>query len=76
MKVKLLRDSRINHAAGEIVEVSPATADFLLSVGSAVKIESKSVETATIPVEEVAEKAVKAPKATAKTTTKRTTTKK
>ncbi|MBQ1296111.1 MAG: hypothetical protein IIY21_18835 [Clostridiales bacterium] len=76
MKVKLLRDSRINHAAGEIVEVSPATADFLLSVGSAVKIESKSVEAATIPVEEVAEKAVKAPKATAKTTTKRTTTKK
>ena len=76
MKVKLLRDSRINHAAGEIVEVSPATADFLLSVGSAVKIESKSVEAATILVEEVAEKAVKAPKATAKTTTKRTTTKK
>lgn len=76
MKVRLLRDSRINHAAGEIVEVSPATADFLLSVGSAVKIESKSVEAATIPVEEVAEKAVKAPKATAKTTTKRTTTKK
>lgn len=76
MKVKLLRDSRINHAAGEIVEVSPATADFLLSVGSAVKIESKSVEAAIIPVEEVAEKAVKAPRATAKTTTKRTTTKK
>ena len=76
MRVKLLRDSRINHQAGEIVEVSPATADFLLSVGSAVKIESKSVEAATIPVEEVAEKAVKAPRATAKTTTKRTTTKK
>ena len=73
MKIKLLRDSRINHAAGEIVEVSPATADFLMSVGSAAKIESKSVETATIPVEEVAEKAVTAPKATTK---KRTTTKK
>ena len=76
MKVRLLRDSRINHAAGEIVEVSPATADFLISVGSAAKIESKTVEKATIPVEEVAEKAVKAPTATAKTTTKRTTTKK
>ena len=75
MKIKLLRDSRINHAAGEIVEVSPATADFLISVGSAAKIESKPDETATIPVEEVAEKAVKAPKATTKTT-KRTTTKK
>ena len=76
MKVKLLRDSRINHAAGEIVEVSPATAEFLLSVGSAALIESKPVEKATIPVEEVAEKAVKAPKAAAKTTAKRTITKK
>ena len=71
MKLRLLRDSRINHRAGEIVEVSPAQADFLLSVGSAVK-----VETATKAVEEVAEKAVKAPKATPKTTAKRTTTKK
>jgi len=76
MKVRLLRDSRINHAAGEVVEVSPATADFLISVGSAVKLETKPVETATIKVEEVAEKAEKAPKAASKTTTKRTTTKK
>ena len=36
MKVLLLRDSRINHKAGEIVEVSPAERDFLTSVGSAV----------------------------------------
>lgn len=71
MKLKLLRDSRINVRAGEIVEVSPAQAEFLLSVGSAVK-----VETAVKAVEEVAEKAVKAPKATPKTATKRTTTKK
>ena len=71
MKVRLLRDSRINHAAGEIVEVSPATADFLLSVGSAAPV----VETASIKVEEVAEKAVKAPKATPKTTTRKTTKK-
>lgn len=35
MKVRLLRDSRITHKAGEIVEVSPVVADFLLSVGSA-----------------------------------------
>ena len=76
MRVKLLRDSRINHAAGEIVEVSPATADFLLSVGSAALVDNKPVEKAIIPVEEVAEKAVKAPKAAAKTTTKRTTMKK
>ena len=76
MKIRLLRDSRINHAAGEIVEVSSATAEFLLSVGSAVIAEQKA-ETATIKVEEVAEKAVKAPKAATKTTaTKRTATKK
>ena len=68
MKVRLLRDSRINHSAGEIVEVSSAEADFLLSVGSAVKVgDAPKVEKATIKVEEVAEKAVKATKAAPKT---------
>lgn len=38
MKVKLLRDTRIMHKAGETVEVSPAVAQFLLSIGSAVGI--------------------------------------
>ena len=77
MRVKLLRDSRINHQAGEIIEVSPAQAEFLLSVGSAEQADKPAkVEKATIEVEEVAKKAVKAPKATTKTTTKRTTTKK
>lgn len=37
MKVRLLRDAKIKHKAGEIVEVSPAEAGFLLSVGSAEK---------------------------------------
>ena len=36
MKVKLIRAARIRHNAGEIVEVSPAEAGFLLSTGSAV----------------------------------------
>lgn len=36
MKVTLLRDARIQHKAGETVEVSPAEAQFLVSVGSAV----------------------------------------
>lgn len=63
MKVKLLRDSRINHSAGEIIEVSPEQGAFLLSVGSAV------AETASVEV--VAEKAVKVPKATAKKVTKK-----
>ncbi len=35
MKVKLLRAARIRHEAGEIVEVSPAEAGFLLSTMSA-----------------------------------------
>ena len=38
MKVKLLRAARIRHEAGEIVEVSPAEAGFLLSTGSAVTV--------------------------------------
>ena len=37
MKVKLIRAARIRHEAGEIVEVSPAEAGFLLSTGSAVE---------------------------------------
>ena len=36
MKVKLIRDSRIWHKAGETVEVTPAEANYLVSVGSAV----------------------------------------
>lgn len=35
MKVKLLKDARILHHAGEIVEVSPVVADFLVSVSNA-----------------------------------------
>ena len=35
MKLRLLRDSRIRHYAGEIVEVSPDEAHFLLSTESA-----------------------------------------
>ena len=41
MKVKLLRTARINHEAGEIVEVSPEQGNFLLGVGSAVKVEEE-----------------------------------
>lgn len=41
MKVKLIRDARINHKAGEIVEVSPVEFKFLTSVGSAVPVTEK-----------------------------------
>jgi hypothetical protein len=50
MKIKLLRDARINHKSGEIVEVSPEECKFLCSVGSAVEVAVKApeaVETAT-----------------------------
>ena len=39
MKLRLIRPARISHEAGEIVEVSPEVANFLLGVGSAVKVE-------------------------------------
>lgn len=42
MKVKLLRDARITHKAGEIVEVSPTEFQFLVSVGSAVEVAVKA----------------------------------
>lgn len=60
MKVKLLRDARINHKAGEIVDVSPAEFRFLVSVGSAVEV------AVNLPEAEVAEKPVKARKRTEK----------
>lgn len=41
MKVRLIRDAKIMHKAGEIVEVSPAEAGFLLSIRSAEKVEEK-----------------------------------
>jgi hypothetical protein len=51
MKIKLLRNARITHKSGEIVEVSPEECKFLCSVGSAVEVAVKApeaVETATI----------------------------
>lgn len=44
MKVRLLRPARINLNAGEIVEVSPDQAAFLLSVGSAVIVRPEKKE--------------------------------
>lgn len=60
MHVKLLRDARIRHIAGEIVEVSPAEAAFLTSVGSAVVVEE------TLPIAAPAEEQKPAAKPAAK----------
>ena len=52
MKLKLLRSARIRHEAGEIVEVSPAEAGFLLTTGSAEK--ANAPETRETPEEKTA----------------------
>lgn len=67
MKVLLLRDARIKHKAGEIVEVTPAECNFLCSVGSAVELAVKA------PVVEVA---AKEPEVETKTEVKKTRTRK
>ena len=41
MKVKLLRRARIWAKAGDTVDVSPDEAEFLISVGSAEKVQTK-----------------------------------
>ena len=61
MRLRLLKAARINHNAGDIVEVSPAQANFLLSVGAA---EIVRMEVREVP--EVPEK----PKTTRKATKK------
>jgi ribosomal protein L9 len=58
MKVKLLRQNRIDGKAGDIVEVSPARAAFLFETKSAV------------PAAAFRERKVKPVKTAAKTTTK------
>jgi len=45
MKLRLTKAARINHEAGEIVEVSPAQANFLLSVNAAEIIRPEQRET-------------------------------
>ena len=45
MKLRLTRAARIRHEAGEIVEVSPAEAGFLLSTGSAVRVSEEAPRT-------------------------------
>ena len=55
MKVKLTRDARIKHKAGEIVEVSPVEFNFLVGVGSAVEVAVR------LPEAETAETVLESP---------------
>ena len=50
MKIKLLRDSKVTHKAGEIVNASPTEAAFLISVHSAIEIRDE--QTPPQPVKE------------------------
>ena len=59
MKVKLLRDARIKHKAGEIVEVSPDECFFLITTDGAVEVDavkSPAKSEVEIPEEKVVEK--------------------
>ena len=58
MKIRLLAPARIKYNAGDVVEASPAQAEFLLSIGNATLAEEKQetkIETAVEAVAEVPE---------------------
>lgn len=75
MKLLILKDSRVRVKAGEIVEVSPAEAGFLMSTGSARKYFQPEAYAAAaereIPEKTAPEKETRAVKAPAKTTRKK-----
>lgn len=74
MKIKLLRDARILHKAGEVIEASPSECFFLTSTGSAVEVK----EPKSMPVEKAVVEPAPAVTASAakKTTTNKKVTKK
>lgn len=78
-KVKLLRDSRIKHYAGEIIEVSPEECHFLVSTDGAVEVNAVKAPAEVIetPEEKVIEK-IETPekKVVKKTTAKKPVAKK
>ena len=61
MKIKLLRDSRIWHKVGEVVEASPTECVFLISTGSAVKVSEavEKVETVTADEKKITKRTIK-----------------
>ena len=71
MKVRLLRDMRIQHKAGEVVEItSQPELDFLVSTGSAVVLRAAAPETPETP----APADVRETKTAAKRTTRKRST--
>ena len=59
IKVKLLRDARIRHYAGETVTVTPAERDFLVSTGSAVVVNDAETNDTPLPKPTRAKRATK-----------------
>ena len=70
MKVKLLRQNRIDGKAGEIVEVSPAHFDWLVSLGFAVPV-TEAREQAEAPAKAEAPAEKPEPKTVKKTSKKK-----
>ena len=67
MKVKLLKDARVNALKGATVDVAPESVSFLVSLGIAEVVEEKVVKTEpreveTVEVKAKTEKAVKVTK--------------
>lgn len=57
MRVRLTRDMRVQHKAGEVVEITdPAALHFLLSTASAVALEAERRETPEAPAEKTTAK--------------------
>lgn len=59
MRVKLLRPARINFMPGDIVEVSPEQASFLIGVGSAEPLVEKREVIETPEAKKTVKKTVK-----------------
>ena len=75
MKVKLLRDARIMHKAGEIIEVSPEECHFLVSTDGAIVAEAVKAPVAKA-IETPEEKAVEKIETPEKKVVRKTTAKK
>lgn len=74
MKLRLIRAARILHQAGEIVEVSPAEAGFLLSTKSAEVVpEAKETPEDMLTAEEVPEEKAQEKETPEKKTAKKAT---
>lgn len=59
MKIRLIRDARIHHRAGEIIDVSPAEAVYLTSVRSAEMVLDATAAPEAAPEPKTAKKTAK-----------------